>query len=430
MAQPILMPALSPTMTEGNVAKWLVKEGDEVKSGQVIAEIETDKATMEVEAVDEGEIAKILTKEGTQNVAVNSLIAILAEEGESKEEAIKAIENSQSSQTLNKPETASINNEVSKPASASLATLPSTTKLGRIIASPLAKRLAGENQLDLSKIEGSGPHGRIVKRDIEQAMQDGSAGMEVAKAASLPSVNLVPNVSGDAEFELQPLNSMRKTIAKRLVEAKQNVPHFYLSRDMMLDNLLAARKMLNGQASSVDGKPVYKLSVNDFIIKAAAQALMKVPHANAAYSDEGIKLFKRADISVAVAIDGGLITPVIRAANHKGLVAISAEMKDLAAKARAGKLMPEDYQGGSFTISNLGMFGIEQFQAIINPPQACILAVGTGVEKPVVVDGQITIRNMVTLTLSVDHRAVDGALGAQYLDALKTYIENPVAMLA
>ncbi|MFK7866060.1 MAG: dihydrolipoamide acetyltransferase family protein, partial [Alphaproteobacteria bacterium] len=276
---------------------------------------------------------------------------------------------------------------------------------------------------------GTGPRGRIHKADIELAVKTGSAKPQAASANASAAGSMI-TIDGDAEFELVPLNGMRKTIAKRLVEAKQTVPHFYLSRDMALDELLQARKVLNAQAPETDGKPAYKLSVNDLVIKACAMALMKVPKANAAFTNDGIQLFKRADISIAVATDGGLITPVIRGANHRGMIEISSQMKQLASKARAGKLMPEEYQGGSFTISNLGMFGIEQFQAIINPPQACILAVGAGVQKPVVVNGEIKIRNMVTMTLSVDHRAVDGALGAQLLDALKTYIENPVTMLA
>ena len=422
MAQMILMPALSPTMTEGTLANWLVKEGDPVESGQVIAEIETDKATMEVEAVDEGVIAKILIEAGAENVAVNSPIAILAEEGESAEQAINQVGGQQQTPP---PSAVATPTQQSDPVpqqtqSNSPATINSSS---RIFVSPLAKRLATEQGLALDKITGTGSHGRIIKRDIEHAIASGGA-KQTSQAAQ-------ETITVEAESTLKPMNNMRKTIARRLVEAKQTVPHFYLSRDVCLDDLLKARQQLNAKAEmSDDGKPAYKLSVNDLIIKACAQALIKVPETNATYEDNAVRYYHRADISIAVATDGGLITPVIRGADGLGLIAISNQMKELASRARAGKLMPEEYQGGAFTISNLGMYGIEQFQAIINPPQASILAVGAGIQKPVVVNDEMVIRTMMTLTLSVDHRVVDGALGAQYLEALSGFIEQPITLLA
>ncbi len=424
MAQMILMPALSPTMTEGTLANWLVKEGDPVESGQVIAEIETDKATMEVEAVDEGVIAKILIEAGAENVAVNSPIAVLAEEGESAEQAINQVGGQQ--QTPPPPSAATptpVQQSAPAPQQTQLNSPATINSSSRVFASPLAKRLAAEQGLALDKITGTGPHGRIIKRDIELAIVSGGA--------KQTSQTTQETITVEAESTLKPMNNMRKTIARRLVEAKQTVPHFYLSRDVCLDDLLKARQQLNAKAEmSDDGKPAYKLSVNDLIIKACAQALIKVPETNATYEDNAVRYYHRADISIAVATDGGLITPVIRGADGLGLIAISNQMKELASRARAGKLMPEEYQGGAFTISNLGMYGIEQFQAIINPPQASILAVGAGIQKPVVVNGEMVIRTMMTLTLSVDHRVVDGALGAQYLEALSGFIEQPITLLA
>ena len=421
MAISILMPALSPTMTEGTLASWQVKEGDVVQSGQVLAEIETDKAVMEVEAVDEGVLAKILVPAGSESVAVNSVIALLAEEGE--DPATVSVPSD-----TNAPVNNSTNEAKASAVSPQAAPQKSTSGSSgsRIFASPLARRLAAEAGLDLASLKGSGPHGRIVKRDIEAAIAAGPIAAELGpKAASTQAGMISTDLAGPAPYEVVPLNTMRKTIARRLSEAKSTVPHFYLSVDIELDQLLAARKALN---TAADG--AYKLSVNDLIIKACGMALMKVPKANATWADEGIRLYQRADISVAVATDGGLITPVVRGANLKGLAAISTEMKDLAERARASKLMPEEYQGGSFTLSNLGMFGVKQFQAIINPPQASILAVGAGVEQPVSRNGKIETATVMSATLSVDHRAVDGALGAQLLQAIKGYIETPLSMLA
>ena len=423
MAISILMPALSPTMTEGTLASWQVKEGDAIQSGQVLAEIETDKAVMEVEAVDEGVLAKILVPAGSESVAVNSVIALLAEEGEdpatvSVPSDTNAPVNNTTSEVAAPPQTTS----TQKPSSKS----PTDPLGARIFASPLARRLAKEAGLDLASLKGSGPHGRIVKRDIETAIAAGpiTAG-PAPKAAPTQAGMISSDLAGPAPYEVVPLNTMRKTIARRLSEAKSTVPHFYLSVDIELDQLLEARKALN---TTADG--TYKLSVNDLIIKACGMALMKVPKANATWADEGIRLYQRADIAVAVATEGGLITPVVRGANLKGLAAISTEMKDLAERARASKLMPEEYQGGSFTLSNLGMFGVKQFQAIINPPQASILAVGAGVEQPIARNGKIETATVMSATLSVDHRAVDGALGAQLLQAIKGYIETPLSMLA
>ena len=420
MAISILMPALSPTMTEGTLASWQVKEGDAIQSGQILAEIETDKAVMEVEAVDEGVLAKILVPAGSESVAVNSVIALLAEEGEdpatvSVPSNINAPVNNTTSEVAAPSQTTSTQKPSNKTTSGSSGR--------RIFASPLARRLAKEAGLDLASLKGSGPHGRIVKRDIEAAI---AAGPAPKTASSAPQAAMIStDLAGPAPYEVVPLNTMRKTIARRLSEAKSTVPHFYLSVDIELDQLLTARKALN---TAADG--AYKLSVNDLILKACGMALMKVPKANATWADEGIRLYQRADIAVAVATEGGLITPVVRGANLKGLAAISTEMKDLAERARASKLMPEEYQGGSFTLSNLGMFGVKQFQAIINPPQASILAVGAGVEQPIARNGKIETATVMSATLSVDHRAVDGALGAQLLQAIKLYIETPLSMLA
>ena len=424
MAISILMPALSPTMTEGTLASWQVKEGDVIQSGQVLAEIETDKAVMEVEAVDEGVLAKILVPAGSESVAVNSVIALLAEEGE--DPATISVPSDTSAPVNN-----STNEAKASAVSPQAAPQKSTSDPSgpRIFASPLARRLAAEAGLDLASLKGSGPHGRIVKRDIEAAIAAGPVpAPKPAPATSSASAGagmIATDLAGPAPYEVVPLNTMRKTIARRLSEAKSTVPHFYLSVDIELDQLLEARKALN---TAADG--AYKLSVNDLILKACGMALMKVPKANATWADEGIRLYQRADIAVAVATEGGLITPVVRGANLKGLAAISTEMKDLAERARASKLMPEEYQGGSFTLSNLGMFGVKQFQAIINPPQASILAVGAGVEQPIARNGKIETATVMSATLSVDHRAVDGALGAQLLQAIKGYIETPLSMLA
>jgi pyruvate dehydrogenase E2 component (dihydrolipoamide acetyltransferase) len=431
----ILMPALSPTMTEGNLARWLKKEGDPVKAGDVIAEIETDKATMEVEAVEEGKIGRILVPEGAQGVKVNDVIAVLLEEGEdagaikapaaappppAKAEAPKA----------EAPRAEAPKTDGSKaPAAPAAAAAP--TPGARMFASPLAKRLAQQHGLDLSRIVGSGPQGRVVKSDIEKAASGGAkAAPAPAAAKGLPSAPSIPGTPtfGEPEFDLTPHSMMRKTIARRLQESKQFVPHFYLTVDCEIDRLLKAREEINNAAPK-EGKGAFKLSVNDFVIKACAIALRQVPAANASWSDEGVKMYKTSDISVAVAIPNGLITPIIRRAEDKRLSDISNEMKGLAARAKDGKLKPEEYTGGSFSLSNLGMFGIKDFAAIINPPQGCILAIGAGDQRAVVKNGQLAVATVMSCTLSVDHRVVDGAIGAEFLSAFKKLIENPLSML-
>ena len=434
----ITMPALSPTMTEGTLAKWLVKEGQAVASGDVIAEIETDKATMEVEAIDEGKLARILVAEGSEGVAVNTPIAIVLEEGED-ESVLEGFAPAAAPQAAPAPSTAEAAPPPSAPAPLPAAPAPaasapigkalpapSTANGERIKASPLARRMAAQAGVDLVSLSGSGPHGRIVKADIEAAISRGVAAPAAAAAAALPAAPVPAAAAEPFEpaFELEPLSAMRKTIARRLTESKQTVPHFYLTLDCEIDALLALRKSLNDRA---DG--AYKLSVNDLVIKAAAVALLRVPKANASFTESGVKYYASADISVAVATERGLITPVIRQADRKGLETISNEMKELAAQARDGKLMPEDYMGGTFSISNLGMYGIKQFEAVINPPQACILAVGAGEQRAIVKDGALAIATMMSCTLSVDHRAVDGAIGAEYLAALKKLIADPIAML-
>ena len=431
MATEILMPALSPTMEEGTLAKWLVKEGDEVKSGDIIAEIETDKATMEFEAVDEGIVGKIVIAEGTEGVKVNSLIAILVEEGEEVPAA-------GASAPAAAPAAAA---PVAAAAPAAAPAPAAPVKDGnRVFASPLARRIAGQKGLDLSAIAGSGPRGRIVKSDVEgataapKAAAPAAAATEAPKAAT-PAATVAQGPSTDAvlkmyegtAFEEVKLDGMRKTIAARLTEAKQSVPHFYLRRDIELDDLLAFRAQLNAKL----GDRGVKLSVNDFIIKACALALQQIPEANAVWAGDRVLKFKNSDVAVAVAIEGGLFTPVLKNSDSKSLSALSAEMKDLAKRARDRKLAPHEYQGGSFAISNLGMFGIDNFDAIINPPHSGILAVGAGVKKPVVgADDQIKVATVMSVTLSVDHRVIDGALGAQLLEAIKANLENPIAMLA
>ncbi len=429
----ITMPALSPTMTEGTLAKWLLKEGDAVRSGDMLAEIETDKATMEVEAVDEGVLARILVAEGTEGVPVNAPIAILLEEGE--DASVLEDATSEPAAVTAPAAAPAAPAPVAAPVAATAPAAPAASAGGRILASPLARRMAGQAGLDLAAVNGSGPRGRIVKADIEAAMAAGGAPAPAAAPTAAPVAAPVSAPAAPApaaadaspfegEFELQPLSTMRKTIARRMSESKREAPHFYMTVDCELDALLALRKDLNERAGDT-----FKLSVNDLVIKAAAVALMKVPAANAGYSDSGIKLYKSADISVAVASDRGLITPVIRNANGKGLEAISTEMRELAQKANDGKLMPEDYQGGSFSISNLGMYGVKQFDAVINTPQACILAVGAGEQRAVVKDGALAIATVMSVTLSVDHRVVDGAIGAQFLAAFKGLIQDPMTML-
>ncbi|MVA80321.1 pyruvate dehydrogenase complex dihydrolipoamide acetyltransferase [Agrobacterium vitis] len=439
----ITMPALSPTMEEGNLAKWLVKEGDTVKSGDVIAEIETDKATMEVEAVDEGVVAKIVVPAGTEGVKVNALIAILAAEGEdvsaaaagggasapAKAEAPKA----------EAPKADAPAAKADAPAAAPQAAAPAAASGDRVFSSPLARRLAKEAGLDLKAISGTGPKGRVVKSDVEKAVSTGGAKHAAAPTASgaTPAPALAKGMSDDAvlklfaegSYELVPHDGMRKTIAKRLQESKQTIPHFYVSVDCELDALLALRAQLNTAAPEKDGKPVYKLSVNDMVIKAMALALRDVPDANVSWTDTNMVKHKHADVGVAVSIPGGLITPIIRQAELKSLSAISNEMKDLGARAKSRKLKPEEYQGGTTAVSNMGMMGVKNFAAVVNPPHATILAVGAGEERVVVKKGEMKIANVMTVTLSTDHRAVDGALGAELLGAFKRYIENPMGML-
>ncbi len=437
MAIQILMPALSPTMEEGTLAKWLVKEGDTVASGDVLAEIETDKATMEFEAVDEGTIGKILVAEGTEGVKVNDPIAVLLEEGESADDIDTAA--SAPSAASSAASEAPAQKDAAEPGPAANAAPAPAAPQGadgkRVFASPLARRIAAEKGLDLSQVKGSGPRGRIVKSDVEAAKPGaaapapaaGKAAPAAAGAPAGPDAAQVLKMYADRAFEEVALDNMRKTVAKRLTEAKQTVPHFYLRRDIQLDALLAFRSQINKQLADRG----VKLSVNDFVIKACALALQQVPTANAVWAGDRILQFNASDIAVAVAIDGGLITPVIQDADTKTMSAISASMKDLATRARDRKLAPHEYVGGSFTVSNLGMFGVDNFDAIINPPHGAILAVGAGVKKPVVTeDGDVGVATVMSVTLSVDHRVIDGALGAQVLDAIKSNLEAPMMMLA
>ncbi len=427
MAIEIMMPALSPTMEEGTLAKWLVKEGDVVKSGQILAEIETDKATMEFEAVDEGTIGKILIAEGSAGVKVNTPIALLLEDGDSADAVVAAPKAAA-------PTVAA----VAAPVAVAVASVAAKPAGARVFASPLARRIAAEKGLDLSKVQGSGPHGRIVKADVEGARPAATAAPVVAAVAA-PVVAAVPAMAtgasadqvkkmfADRVYEEVMLDGMRKTIAARLTEAKQTIPHFYLRRSVELDALMAFREKLN---KSLEGRGV-KLSINDFIIKACALALQAVPHANAVWAGDRVLRLKPSDVAVAVAIEGGLFTPVLRDADQKSLSTLSAEMKDLAARAKTRKLAPHEYQGGSFAISNLGMMGVENFDAVINPPHGSILAVGAGIKKPVVgKDGQLGVATVMSMTLSVDHRVIDGALGAEFLKAVVENLENPMAMLA
>ncbi|MCA0401003.1 MAG: pyruvate dehydrogenase complex dihydrolipoamide acetyltransferase [Proteobacteria bacterium] len=440
----ILMPALSPTMEKGNLAKWLKKEGDKIKSGDVIAEIETDKATMEVEAVDEGILAKIVVAAGTQDVPVNQLIAVIAGEGEDA----KAIGAGSAPAAAPAPAPAAPAPAAAQsaapapvaPAPVSAAPVVAPAAGGsRVFASPLAKRIAKEAGISLAAIAGSGPHGRIVMADVEAAKAGGGAKViPLPTAAPAPVAAPVPaGPSGDAirklfaegSYEEIPHDNMRKVIARRLQESKSTVPHFYLTVDCELDALLALREQINKSAPEKDGKPAFKLSVNDMVIKAMAMALKAVPDANVSWTDTAMLKHKTVDVGVAVSIPGGLITPVIRSAETKTLSVISNEMKDFAARAKARKLKPEEYQGGSTAVSNLGMFGIKDFSAVINPPHATILAVGAGEQRAVVKNGQIVAATVMSVTLSTDHRAVDGALGAELIQAFKRYIENPMGML-
>lgn len=458
----ITMPALSPTMEEGNLAKWLVKEGDTVAPGDVIAEIETDKATMEVESVDEGTVAKILVPEGTEAVKVNTLIAVLAADGEDAAEAAKSAGDGGQSggpKEEGPADTGADDKAEAKPAetgaaqkpngsaseAAAKSSIPDDVKAGpapkkdgeRVFASPLARRIAKNENIDLTAVKGSGPKGRIIKVDVEAAAKDGGAKAPAAKDARPTAAEAPKPMSDDAvlklfeegSYELVKHDNMRKTIARRLVEAKSTIPHFYLTIECQLDALLKLRGELNKAAPVKDEKPAYKLSVNDMIIKALALALRDVPDANVSWTEAAMVKHSHADVGVAVSIPGGLITPIVRRAEEKGLSTISNEMKDMAGRARDRKLKPEEYQGGSSAVSNLGMMGIKEFSAVINPPHATILAVGTGEQRPVVRDGGVEVATVMSVTLSTDHRCVDGALGAELLGAFKTYIENPMGML-
>ncbi|MGO4351230.1 pyruvate dehydrogenase complex dihydrolipoamide acetyltransferase [Rhizobium sp. RAF36] len=440
----ITMPALSPTMEEGNLAKWLVKEGDTVKSGDVIAEIETDKATMEVEAVDEGTVAKIVVPAGTEGVKVNALIAVLAADGEDVKAAASG---AGSSAPAPKAEAAPAPKAeaAAAPAAAAPAAAPAAAASSgnRTFSSPLARRLAKEAGIDLAAVTGSGPHGRVVKSDVEAAVSGGGAKAAApAASAAAPQAAAAPAAApkGASEeavlklfeqgsYELVPHDNMRKTIARRLVESKQTVPHFYVTVDCELDALMALRAQLNDAAPRKDSAPAYKLSVNDMVIKAMALALRDVPDANVSWTDNNMVKHKHADVGVAVSIPGGLITPIIRKAELKTLSAISNEMKDLGKRAKDRKLKPEEYQGGTTSVSNMGMMGVKDFAAVINPPHATILAVGAGEQRVVVKKGEMAIATVMSVTLSTDHRCVDGALGAQLLQAFKGYIENPMGML-
>ena len=418
----ILMPALSPTMEKGKLAKWLKKEGDKVKSGDVLAEIETDKATMEVEAIDEGTLGKILVAEGTDDVLVNAPIAIILGEGEKLGDLPKA-----APAPAAKPAAA--------PAAAAVPTASTTSAPqpkadgSRIFASPLAKRIAKQKGIDLAALKGSGPHGRVVLKDVENARP----GAAPASKSGMPqgmSDEAVLKLFEPGSYDLVPHDGMRKTIARRLTESKQTVPHFYVTVDCVLENLLPLRERLNQQAPrDKDDKPAWKVSVNDFIIKAMAMALMKVPDANVSWTENAMVKHHHADVGVAVSIPGGLITPVVRKAETKGLTQISMEMKDYAARARTRRLKPEEYTGGSTSVSNLGMMNIKNFAAIVNPPQATILAIGTGERRPVVRGNEIVIEHQMSVTLSTDHRCVDGALGAELLSAFRLYLEDPGLML-
>jgi pyruvate dehydrogenase E2 component (dihydrolipoamide acetyltransferase) len=436
----ILMPALSPTMEEGNLARWHVKEGDRVRSGDVIAEIETDKATMEVEAVDEGTVGRIIVPEGAEGVKVNAIIAVLLGEGE--DSAAIPLPEPAAPRPAPAPERkAEVTKADAPPATpapaAARAANRNESSPARIFASPLARRLAKEAGLDLGQLAGSGPHGRIVRSDIEQAKPAGAGKAAPAHdqrpAAPPPSMSdeQVLKLYEPGSYEVVPHDSIRRIIARRLVEAKQTIPHFYLTVDTVIDALLALRADINDAApQDGDGRPVWKVSVNDMVIKAMAMALQAVPQANATWTETGMLLHRHSDIGVAVAIPGGLITPVVRRAETKRLSEIASEMKDFAARARERKLKPEEYQGGSTAISNLGMYGIRDFAAVINPPHSSILAVGAGEQRPVVRDGKVKVATVMTVTLSTDHRAVDGALGAELIGAFRGFIERPAGMLA
>jgi pyruvate dehydrogenase E2 component (dihydrolipoamide acetyltransferase) len=463
----ILMPALSPTMEKGNLAKWLKKEGDKVKSGDVIAEIETDKATMEVEAVDEGTLAKIVVPEGTQDVSVNDVIAVLAGDGEDVKAAGAGAASAPPKAAPTAAEAPAAAKPPAQPSASSFETpatrtpqdeakakappprpeegakapvskdaSPQANGHARIFSSPLARRLAREAGIELGRITGSGPHGRVIARDVEEAKS--GKGLKAPAAAPAGAPSIAPSMSDkqiralfeEGSYEVIPHDGMRRTIAQRLTASVQTVPHFYLTMDCNIGKLVEAREEINAAApKDKDGKPAYKLSVNDFVIKALAIALQRIPNANVSWTDGGMLKHKHSDVGVAVAMPGGLITPIIRKAETKPISKISAEMKDFAARARARKLKPEEYQGGTTAVSNLGMYGIKDFTAVINPPHATILAVGTGEERAIVKNGKIEVAQIMSVTMSCDHRAVDGALGAELIGAFKMLIENPVMMV-
>ncbi|MFS8365896.1 pyruvate dehydrogenase complex dihydrolipoamide acetyltransferase [Acetobacter oryzifermentans] len=414
MATEILMPALSPTMTEGKLARWLKKEGDAVNSGDVLAEIETDKATMEVEAIEEGILGRILVQEGTEGVAVNTPIAILVEEGEAVPDNIDTPNNVASAA----PATASQPATASAPIATQAAPAQRADKpVGRVVASPLARRIARQKNIDLAALKGTGPNGRIVKRDVEAALNKAPDAGQVASA---------PTASGGSRAV--PHTTMRKVIARRLSESKSTIPHFYVSIDVELDALLALRSQLNAM-SPAEGADAFKLSVNDMLIKASAVALKQVPEVNASYTEDAMILHEDADISVAVSLDDGLITPIVKQADRKSLKDISQEAKDLISRARTGKLKPEEFQGGTFSISNMGMYGVKDFAAIVNPPQAAILAIAAGKKQAVVKGNELAIATVMTVTLSVDHRVVDGAAAARWLSAFRAAVESPLSLV-
>ena len=442
MAATVLMPALSPTMEKGKLAKWLKKEGDKVKSGDILAEIETDKATMEVEAVDEGTLGKIMVPEGTEDVAVNTPIALILAEGEKAGDVSVA--------AVKPPSTAAAKaggestgggavivgggGKSPAPAAKAQGDEDPYPAASRLFSSPLARRLAKEKGIDLGALKGSGPHGRIVSRDVENAKPGAAPAAKPAAApvafAAAPSDATILRNFAEGSYDLVPHDSMRKVIARRLTESKQTIPHFYVSVDVTLDHLLDLRERLNGTApKNKEGLPAWKISVNDFIIKAMAMALIKVPDANVSWTDSAMVKHKHADIGIAVSIPGGLITPVVRKAESKGLAQISTEMKDYAKRAKDRKLKPEEYTGGSAAISNMGMLNVSNFAAIVNPPHASILAIGTGTRRPVVRGNDIVIEQQMTMTLSTDHRCIDGALGAEFINAIKLYLEEPGLML-
>jgi pyruvate dehydrogenase E2 component (dihydrolipoamide acetyltransferase) len=446
------MPALSPTMEKGNLARWLKKEGDKIKSGDVIAEIETDKATMEYEAVDDGTLAKIVVPEGTQDVAVNSVIAVLAGEGEDVKAAAGAARSAPQAapkaaqQAAAKPPAVAPKPAAEKPAPVVAQSAPRASPSparaqlsrgeNRIFSSPLARRLAKEANIDLNRVQGSGPHGRVIARDIDQAKSGkglrAPAGAPTGAAAIAPAMSdaQIRSLYEEGSYELVPHDGMRRTIAQRLTASVQTIPHFYETMDCDIGRLMAAREEINAAApKNKDGKPAYKLSVNDFVIKALALALQRIPDANVSWTEAGMLKHKHSDIGVAVALPGGLITPIVRNAESKSLSTISNEMRDLAVRARERKLKPHEYQGGTSSVSNLGMYGIKDFTAVINPPQSTILAVGVGEERAVVRNGKIEAATVMSVTLSCDHRAVDGALGAELIGAFKMLIENPVMMV-